>query len=214
MEVVKKSGLSFFLAVWLALWASGCDALKKAHNESQQLVGQQRAALALAKENRLLKAQARSLSYELTALKSRQRALSRGPASVAAQSPEDLLKLAQWEFQQKHYNQAFGLFRALFQQQSFRPQRQDFFLFQAALSAMESGHPQWAQKRLRELIRKYPLSSYFRPAKLWLGLSLLKEGRGAEFFSTVEEFRRNYQNTQEWELLSEHYEKIFQTYKK
>ena len=55
---------------------------------------------------------------------------------------------------------------------------------------------------------KYPTSSYYRSAKLWVALTHMKLGDKQKFFATVEEFRKKYRNTNEWKILSAYYEKI------
>ena len=39
-------------------------------------------------------------------------------------------------------------------------------------------------------------------------------GKTEDFYSTVEEFRKKYKNTPEWEILRAHYEDITQKFKR
>jgi len=47
-----------------------------------------------------------------------------------------------------------------------------------------------------------------------MALTYLQLGDDQKFFTTVEEFRKKYRNTEEWKVLSPHYEKIVQKFKR
>ena len=45
------------------------------------------------------------------------------------------------------------------------------------------------------------------------GLVDLRKGEKKKFFNVVEEFRKKYRNTKEWELISGHYYEIYKNFK-
>jgi TolA-binding protein len=199
----------------------------------------ERTALALAKENRQMQAEIGSLRYEIETLKAKNNYLTiqldqKGPKdrSIASVSPGvpaemDLVKfdtykwtpaqvlaVAEKEFDQKNFEKAAQYFHAFTLHYPGDKKLDDQLLFQAGVAAFESGkHYDWSRVHLERLVTDYPNSKYYRGAKLWLGLSHLEQGDDKRFFETVEEFRKKYRNTDEWKILSQHYEKIVQKYK-
>lgn len=215
-----------------------CDMVKKIEKRAQVVNNANNAALALAKENRILKAEISRLEYEIESLKSvnnymkiqlEQNGKTRGPASVAPVSPRNdmvkfgtykwspaqMLAMAEKEFSRKNYEKSAQFFQTFIDRYPNHKNINDQFLFQAGVAAYESGkHDQWVFKNLGTLVREFPTSPYYRGAKLWMALTHLKQGKQDKFFNTVEEFRKKYRNTSEWEILSSHYEKMLQKYKK
>lgn len=128
--------------------------------------------------------------------------------------PEQMLAIAQKEFDQKNYEKSAQFFMEFSKNFPKHNDLNDKFLFQAAVASFESGkHYQSSEEYLSKLIERYPTSEYYLGSKLWLGLTYLKQGKEKEFFAMVEEFRKKYRNTPEWKILSGHYEKIVQKYK-
>lgn len=156
---------------------------------------------------------------------------SRSIASVAAMVPGDqdhvkfdiykwtptqIKVIAESEFNNKNYEKAAQFYQSLsVYYKDDQSLMDDAYLFKAGVAAYESGrYPQWTMDHMSKLVREYPTSPYYRGAKLWMALTHLKMGQEEKFFETVEEFRKKYRNTNEWKILSKHYEKIVQEFKK
>lgn len=130
-------------------------------------------------------------------------------------TPSQILAVAEKEFSGQNYEKSAQFFKTFYDKFPDHKQINDQFLFQAGVAAYESnGHHDWTLSYLNELVKNYPTSKYYRGAKLWMALTHLKLGENDKFFSTVEEFRKKYRNTEEWKVLSQHYEKIVHKYKK
>lgn len=130
-------------------------------------------------------------------------------------TPSQVRAMAQKEFENKNYEKSAQFFMTFSQRFPGHKNIDDQFLFQAGVASFESGkHPSWTIEHLDRLVKAYPTSKYYRGAKLWMALTYLQLGDEAKFFSTVEEFRKKYRNTEEWKILSPHYEKIVQKFKR
>ncbi len=128
---------------------------------------------------------------------------------------KEMVSIAQKEFDAKNFEKSAQFFNSYTKNFPNSKGIDADFLFQAGVASYESGkHYDWSEKYFTYLTKKYPTSKYYLGAKLWLGLSYLKQNRNDEFFAVVEEFRKKYRNTPEWNILSGHYEKIVQKYKK
>jgi len=218
---------------------TGCDFANKLEQKAAKVNRFESASLTLAKENRLLSAEIGELKAEIETLKSRNnylqlqldktKGVDRGPASIRPVdesndlvnqqtykwTPSQLVAMAQKEFDQKNYLKSAQYFQTLLTQYPEHEAVKDTVLFQAGVASYESGkYDKWVLTNLEKLVTKYPTSKHYRSAKLWIGLTHLKLGDQDSFFKTVEEFRKKYRNTSEWEILSAHYEKILQKYKK
>jgi hypothetical protein len=124
-------------------------------------------------------------------------------------SAEDMIKIADKEFKAKNFEKAAQFYTSLLNYYPKHKAINDEYYFKAGISAFESGeHHDWTLSHFETLMNQYPTSSYFRSAKLWVALTHLKLGKKDKFFSTVEEFRKKYRNTNEWKILSSYYEKI------
>ena len=122
---------------------------------------------------------------------------------------EDLMKIADKEFKEKNYEKAAQFYTSLVNNYPHNKSISDEFYFKAGIAAYESGiHHDWTIGHFEALMTKYPTSQYFRSAKLWIALTHMKQGDKKKFYSTVEEFRKKYRNTNEWKILSSYYEKI------
>lgn len=122
---------------------------------------------------------------------------------------DDLMKIADKEFKEKSYEKAAQFYTALVNNYPTNKGINDEFYFKAGIAAYESGvHHDWTMTHFEALMHKYPTSQYFRSAKLWVALTHMKMGDKKKFYSTVEEFRKKYRNTNEWKILSSYYEKI------
>lgn len=156
---------------------------------------------------------------------------SRSIASVAAMFPGDqdhvkfdiykwtptqIKVIAESEFNNKNYEKAAQFYQSLsVYYKDDQALMDDAYLFKAGVAAYESGrYHQWTMNHMSKLVKEYPTSPYYRGAKLWMALTHLKMGEEEKFFETVEEFRMKYRNTNEWKILSKHYEKIVQEFKK
>ena len=130
-------------------------------------------------------------------------------------TPSQILGMAEKEFEAKNYEKSAQFFTTFSHQFPGHERINDAFLFQAGVAAYESGkHQDWTLSHLEKLVQEYPTSKYYRGAKLWMALTYLEQGKESKFFHTVEEFRKKYRNTDEWKVLSPHYEKIVQKYKR
>ncbi len=129
-------------------------------------------------------------------------------------TPSQVQAMAQKEFESKNYEKSAQFFKTFSTRFPGHKSIDDQFLFQAGVASFESRkHPKWTIEHLDQLVKAYPTSKYYRGAKLWMALTYLQLGDDQKFFSTVEEFRKKYRNTEEWKILSPHYEKIVQKYK-
>lgn len=236
---VKTNKLIILMAS-TALFSS-CDMMERIESRAEVINNYERTALALAKENRELKMEIERQRFEIQGLKSTNNFLKvkledkqketkgRGLASVAPVSPEnDLVKFdiykwsptqilatAETAFKKQDFEKAAQFFHALAVHYPEHKEINDKYLFQAGVSAFESGeHPQWVISHMDRLVKEYPASPFYRGARLWSALTHLQQGNSDHFFDTVEEFRLKYRNTDEWKILSGHYEKIVQKYKK
>jgi TolA-binding protein len=130
-------------------------------------------------------------------------------------TPSQVQAMAQKEFESKNFEKSAQFFMTFSTRFPGHKSIDDQFLFQAGVASFESGkHPSWTLEHLDRLVKAYPTSKYYRGAKLWMALTYLQLGDEAKFFSTVEEFRKKYRNTEEWKILSPHYEKIVQKFKR
>lgn len=198
----------------------------------------ERAALALAKENRNLRYQIGELKYEIQTLETKNNFLtiklnkdkpqrtiaSAKPATDAGHplvkfdvfkwKPKQLAMIGTSEFKNKNYEKSAQFYDVLVQTYPKSEVVDDRVLFQAGVAAYESKqHYSWAKKHLETLINNYPTSKHYRGAKLWLALANLRTGNHEKFYEVVEEFRLKYRNTDEWKILSGHYEELRQKYK-
>ena len=219
---------------------SGCDLYSYMNKRATAWNNYEDAALGLAKENRQLRAELSKVKFDLEELKAqndylklqlekKKGTVKREIASVAPVvapekdlvkfdvykwSPSQMLAIAEKEFDKKNYSKAAQYFTSFGHHYPAHEKINDQFLFQAGVSAYESGeHHEWVLKHLGKLTEEYPASPFYRGAKLWMALTHLKLGHNDQFFATVEEFRKKYRNTPEWKILSGHYEKIVHKYK-
>jgi len=233
--MIKNFIILCFMIVTLFLTAS-CDLVDRAENKAAMINRYEKISLNLIKENRILQAEINALEFKIEKLKSENQFLSiqlnqKSGRSVASLppaslnndqvrfdiykwSPAQLLTMAETEFEKKNYEKSAQFFKTFLIQYPTSEKIDDRFLFQAGISAFESGqHYDWALATMDRLVSDYPDSKYFRGAKLWYGLAHLRLGNHKEFFGTVEEFRKKYRNTPEWKILSFRYEEIVQKYK-
>jgi tetratricopeptide (TPR) repeat protein len=196
-------------------------------------------SLALAKENRLLKAQISDLKYELSQIESKNRYLSAQQESRATSAPamgrmiasvpktnpndlvnyevykwtpEKLLAIGEKELHFKNYEKSAQFYNELLLRFPKHEIVSDRVLFGAGVAAFETGKRfDWSAKYLERLVKDHPKSQFYRGAKLWLALAQYNQGDHQKFIATVEEFRLKYRNTEEWKILSRYYEDI--TYK-
>lgn len=219
---------------------TSCDYVERLDNESRNSLYYEKVALKVSQDNRLLKSEINKLRYEVETLKAKNNYLKiqlkekegkkqqRAIASLKRDlptndlvkfevynwTPEQILSIANKAFQKKEYEKAAQFFNTFATQYPNHDKKDDLFLLQAGISSFESGnHDMWVKKYLGKLVATYPTSPYYRSAKLWLGLSHLKTRDHKAFFGIVEEFRKKYRNTDEWKILSAHYEEIVQKYK-
>ncbi len=215
--------------------------LKHLNHKAELINHYEKVALNLAKRNRELEIEVSELKYELQKAKTQntfltmkekekegeglEKAPSRSIASIGPVekdlveqkiynwSPEQLVATADKEFEEKNFEKAAQFYQTLVANYPSSSEIDERLLFQAGMSAFEAEKHEWTMNTMQTLVKKYPNSKYYRGAKLWMALTNLKLGKKKEFFSTVEEFRKKYRNTQEWTILSAHYENIMQKYK-
>lgn len=204
-----------------------------------QTWGHEKAALELAAENRLLKARMTDLEFQVSTLEAEKKVLAarvqssdptaplRSIASIPKPqasdlvaydvyrwSPEKLLAIGEKELHFKNYAKSAQFYNELLNRFPGHELISDKTLFGAGIAAYEAKEHKWAIQHLSLLIKKYPTSHFYRGAKLWLALSEYNTGNHRKLASTVEEFRKNYRNTEEWKILSKHYEDINYKFKK
>ena len=238
---MKILSLNLILILAILPVLSSCDIARRIEEKSARVNQYENVALRLAKENRELKVKISQLDYEIQQLKAekkfldlklRDKTLGRGIASVATPkyvvpkndlvkfgtykwTPGQLLAVAENSFEKKDYEKSAQFFQAMLANFPKSKKVNDRVLFQAGVSAYETGkHYDWTLGNLEQLVSMYPASQYYRGAKLWLALTNLKLGNTDKFYNTVEEFRKKYRNTPEWKILRSHYEEIITKYKK
>ena len=206
--------------------------LKKAN----KLAGYKKTSIFLAKENRLLKKELTALKFQINELKnknefltlSNENKVNRSIASITPVnpdndlvefhvyrwSPEQLLSTAKKSFQEKEFEKSAQFFQTLIYQFPRHQIITDEIYYKLGISSYESGkHLDWSENSFLKIVNNYPQSNFYRSAKLWNGLINLKQGNKKGFFLTVEEFRKKYRNTDEWKLISRHYDTIYKNYR-
>jgi hypothetical protein len=192
----------------------------------------EKASLALARENRLLKVKLSEVEGQLAQIQNEKQVLSaqlqekkskidRQIASIAVPksndfvqyevyqwTPEKLLAIGEKELHFKNYEKSAQFYHELVTRFADHASINDKTLFGAGISAFEAKKPQWAIDHLGTLMKKYPKSNFYRGAKLWVALAHYQMGDQEKFAETVEEFRKKYRNTDEWKILSQYYEDI------
>jgi len=225
-------------------WLTSCDQIERFEVKAEKINRYEVASLHLSRENRELKTKVSHLLDEIQTLKSEKNFLSikldkyekkdaptqsRNIASIGRLKPKNdlvkfdvykwtpsqMLAMAEKEFEGKNFEKSAQFFTTFKERFPGHERVDDHFLFQAGVAAFETGkHPEWTLEHLESLVKAYPTSQYYRGAKLWMALTYLQLGQEQKFFNTVEEFRKKYRNTEEWKVLSPHYEKIVQKYKR
>lgn len=222
-----------------SLWKyGGMDKTVLAKLEEQTHYEQK--ALALAKENRVLRSKISDLQYEVSQLESKTRYLTaqtegKIPAAperkiasipktnindlvsydVYKWTPEKLLAIGEKELHFKNYEKSAQFYNELINRFPKHEIVSDRVLFGAGVAAFETGSRfDWTEKHLGRLVKDHPKSQFYRGAKLWLALAQYNQGEHEKFLATVEEFRLKYRNTEEWKILSRYYEDISYKIKK
>ena len=221
------------------LWNYGGLDKSVLHKIEQQYQYEQK-SIALARENRLLKAQLSDMQYQVSQLESKNRYLTaqfeskskvgpeRSIASIPKPSasdlvayevykwtPEKLLAIGEKELHFKNYEKSAQFYHELISRFPEHELVSDRVLFGAGVAAFETGKRfDWTEKHLSRLVSQHPKSEFYRGAKLWLALAQYNQGEHQKFLATVEEFRLKYRNTEEWKILSRYYEDISYKIKK
>ncbi|MFW5887610.1 MAG: tetratricopeptide repeat protein, partial [Bacteriovoracia bacterium] len=228
---------TFVVFAYVVLGTNFVESLKQ---RSQVVNNYETKALQLAKSNRDLQAAINQLRYKIQTLETENQFLdiklskyekpqtaSRGIASVKPTpddhvvkyeiykwSPKQMLMLADSEFKKENYSKSAHYFNSLIERFHGDSLIDDKVFYQAGLAAYQSQkYYDWAISHFNKLMKKHPTSKFYRQAKLWHALSLLKKGKAREFYKTVEEFRLRYRNTDEWKILSGHYEELRKKFK-
>jgi outer membrane protein assembly factor BamD (BamD/ComL family) len=226
----------------LAIVLTSCNVIEDFERRSAIITNYEKVALGLSKENRELKAEISRLRFkiqnlkseknyiqiQLDKLKSPKKAANRSLASVQKMnvkndlvkfdvykwSPGQMVAMAEKEFSAKNFEKSAQFFTSFMKQFPKHERINDHLLFKAGMAAFESGeHSNWVMDYMGKLVKDYPTSKFYRGAKLWMALTHLQNGDKDRFFLTVEEFRKKYRNTEEWKVLSQHYENIVRKYK-
>lgn len=230
--------------IWILIFIpllNSCDILERIEEKTARVNRYEKVALHLSKKNREQELVINKLRYDIQKLKSEKNYLSikleeaegkkessRKIASIKSivetdlvkddvyhWKPEQILAVARSEFEKKNFEKSAQFFQTFLQKYPNHKSVNDEFLFQAGVASYESGkHYDWTLTNLERLVKNYPTSPYYRGGRLWLALTKLNMGDQEAFFGTVEEFRKKYRNTNEWKVLSQHYEKIVQKYKR
>lgn len=206
------------------------------YNRAKEYAQLKNASLYLAKENRLLQKEITSLKFSINELKnknefltlSNENKLNRSIASVIPVnpdndlveyhvyrwSPQQLLSSGKNAFEEGSFEKASQFFKTLIFQFPRHDLVSDEVFYKLGISSYESGeHIEWAEDSFDKIIETFPHSEFYRSAKLWRALINLKKGNKKSFFLTVEEFRKKYRNTEEWKLISRHYDTIYKNYR-
>ena len=233
--------MRIFLFLTLIMFFCSCDMVKHYEKRAEVINRFENRGLILSRENRNLKIELQSLLAEINQLKSKNhyqqvqlnklknpnlkktRSISSVPNlkndlvkfDVYKWKPSEVLAVANSEFDKKNYEKSAQYFQAFSDHYSSNKKYTDSFLFQAGVASFESGkYYKWSIDHFSKLVEMYPTSKFLRGAKLWRALAYLKTDQSDQFFSSAEEFRKKYRNTNEWKILSPHYEKIVQRHKK
>jgi TolA-binding protein len=218
-----------------------CDYIGRVERRASELNALEDKSAALAMKNQELKNEIDRLKFQVSKMETEHQFLqvqleesndskvSRSIASVAKfvpknedhvkydiyqWTPDQIKAIAKSEFKKENYVKAAQFYKAFSLHYPNHAEFDDEFLFNAGVAAYESGrYHKWTLDHLNELVSQYPTSKYYRGAKLWMALTHLQMGKRDQFFETVEEFRKKYRNTPEWDILSAHYEKIVQDFK-
>lgn len=233
-----NTGFKLFILFAASLSLVSCDIGERISERAEEINNFERAALRLAKENRELQKHITELKYEIQTIKTQnnylkiqldkvkgtrvERQISSMPPvendlvkfDVYKWTPNQLIEIADKSYKESKFEKSAQFLNSLIVNYPKSKKVDDQILFQAGISAFESGnHYDWTLKHLNKLIEDYPESKFYRGAKLWIGLTHLKLGDKGSFFKTVEEFRKKYRNTKEWDILSVRYESLIQKYK-
>ena len=215
-----------------------CDYIEDIERKSEQINHYERVALKLARENRELMTQLSDMKFKIKTLESeinflkiklekKRKDAQKAPEikivdpandlvkfKVYKWTPSQLVSMGDTALAKNEFTKAAQFYQTFIENFKAHANINDELLYKAGFSAYESQmYNKWVHQNLSELLSKYPTSKYFRKAKLWLGLTLLREGQKDKFFNIVEEFRKKYRNSSEWKILSAHYEDILQKYK-
>ncbi|MBT7611130.1 MAG: hypothetical protein HN576_15320 [Bacteriovoracaceae bacterium] len=233
-KVFKTIGLTI-----TCLFMSSCQFVDYIESKSASINNYERVALNLSKENRILQTKMSSLQFEIQSVKSRNQYLElklqeksnkvkREIASIVPSLPKNnfvkndiyhwssdqMLATAEKEFNSKNFEKSAQFYHAISINYNTPNILTDRYHFEAGIAAYESkSHDDWTIYHLNSLVSKYPYSKFYRGAKLWMALANLRQGNHKAFYSTVDEFRKKYKNTREWDILKGHYETIVQKYK-
>ena len=225
--------------VSICLSASSCQFADFVESKARAINKYEVVALNLSKDNRALQTKISSLEFELESLKARNQYLelklndkkkkqTREIASIVPKLPkknlvkndiynwssDQLMATAQKEFYKKNFEKSAQFYHAVSLNYKGEQIVNDRYHFEAGIAAYESKkHDDWTIYHLNSLVNNYPSSKFYRGAKLWMAMTNLRQGDHQAFFNTVEEFRRKYKNTKEWDILKGHYETIVQKYK-
>ncbi len=221
----------------ISLLFVSCDLVHKFEIKAEKLNRYEATSLTLAKKNRELRSQLDELNFKIKALEAKNNYLTiklakKGGRRVAAiaplkgiksdmvkfhiykWSPAQLLAIGKKEFVNKNYDKSTQFYQTFFKQFPKSERITEDVLFEAGVAAYKSGkHFNWALQNLTKLTLEYPTSKYFRGAKLWIGLTHARRKDKKKFFVIVEEFRKKYRNTKEWEILRGHYDEFRQKFK-
>jgi len=237
MFMKTKTYRLFMLVPFLFLLTS-CDVLHRIEDRAKQVNNYEAVALTLAKDNRKLRIEIGHLSFKIQALEAKNNYLqikldkknqNRQVAAVAP--PKDvkndlvkfniykwnenkLLYIGDTEFSKQNFERSAQFYSTLFREFPKSGNISDQVLFKAGIAAYKSKvHYNWSLEYLSRLTLEYPTSKFFRGAKLWIALSHMQRGNQGKFFEVVEEFRKKYRNTPEWEILRGHYDEFRQKLK-
>ena len=196
----------------------------------------ERVSLSLIKKNKELRKEISDYKFEIKKLSNANSVLAlkledkilRRPASVDPVDPKnDLVELKTYRW---GFNQLLASARDYFSKRDFVRSAQfyqtlltafpqhsginDEVIYSAGIASFESRkYDSWAVDSFQKIVKEYPTSVHFRGAKLWIGLLDLRQGKKSKFFNVVEEFRKKYRNTEEWELISGHYYEIYKNFR-
>ncbi len=241
---MKSFFLAFaFCVVSFFGFLSTSGVLQKVDTKAKVVNDFHKSALILAHDNRHLKLQISDLKYKVQELESENKFLrienekmnNKGRKIASTEtitidrkggkdyvqydiyqwSPDKLLAIGDKEFQYNNFEKSAQYLHELIKRFPAHAKVDDKVLFEAGIAAYESKkYYNWAEEHLEKLVKAYPQSKFYRGAKLWWALSRLKQGDDKAFYETVEEFRLKYRNTEEWKILSKHYEEFTTRYKK
>lgn len=223
---------AFIIAAGGFYVVKGKDIVARLEQRATEVTRFEFATYELNKENRKLKSDIEKLKYDMKALEAKNSFLEiklgekqRSVASVKVDandlvqydiykwSVKEMISVAQKEYKNKNFEKSSQFYHSVIEKFSKDKLVTPEIIYQSGMASFKAKKYDWTIQHMNQVVTNYPTSKFFRGAKLWSAMAHHEQGSKDKFFSTVEEFRLKYRNTDEWKILSKHYENFYQKYK-